>query len=182
MKIVNHTKMTKKKLQKIMDFVIPNDRRQSIMDHFGNFTIEFVEGKDEFGLNRTSFRNKTITLIYNRHYAYPYNEAQEQKELKENDPYLYRSKLRELEKITGTKYEDEYIGVLYLSATEALVFAAAHECFHLSQAAQALDNKDPEPVLSNKHADMFALSKLREWRRLYNKPVYQDPLLESFNS
>jgi hypothetical protein len=40
--------------------------------------------------------------------------------------------VREIEKITGMKYEDEHIGVLYLSAIEALVFAAAHECFHLS--------------------------------------------------
>lgn len=160
-------KMTRKKIQGIIDFVMPGE----VKDISEDFTIKFMEcGGDDIGGGIISFRNKTITLKINVDDKYPYHEAQDIKEFKENNPGLYRLEMKRFEKITGAKYDKDYIHVLYLSRIEALVFAAAHEFFHLSQ---AINDED----ISNKHADMYALSKLREWRRLHNKPVYQDPLV-----
>ena len=173
MKIINHTQIPKKKVSRIIDFVMPKDKR--IMKYFKDLTIKFIKNDDGLGLSKTSFRNDMITLVYNPDYDYPYSEAEERKD----NPLSYRLQMQKTERITGQKFVDNpqgYIDVLYLSATEALVFAAAHECFHLLQWAQAFENEDLDRGLSDKDADMYAIKKQREWRKLHNTPVYQVPI------
>lgn len=77
---------------------------------------------------------------------------------------------------------DEYVDVEYLSRDDELVFAAAHELYHMKaylygirlirkSKQKAISEEKGNEIMSEKRADLYAIRKQKEWRKFRNQPI-----------
>ena len=172
MKIENNTKWSTEKITEIIEFAMPNNKHlRSEIERV--FTIRIEEHNGGNNRNVMSPRRRMIILQTSTTRKYPWKE----------DNVLAKALDKLVRKITRpedkdwveemfgpplekmTKDGDEYLDVEYLSREEELVFAAAHEFWHVRQLCY-------DHNMSNKRADMYAIKKQKEWRKLHNQPIY----------
>ena len=168
MKIQNHTTMATKKIMEIIDFAMPNNKHlRSEIERV--FTIRIEEHNGDANRNVMSPRRRMIILQTSTTRKYPWKEDNVlAKALDKLVRKITRPEDKEwVEKIIGPDdtWDGEYLDVEYLSREEELVFAAAHEFWHVRQLCY-------DHNMSNKRADMYAIKKQKEWRKLHNQPIY----------
>ena len=166
----------------IIDFAMPSKHIKAEIQR--RFTIRVEEHDGNENQNVFSPRRKMIILQTSVSRTYPYkDDAMLAVEL---DRFLWKKTRPEdkewVEKMFGPKLNepiDEYLDVEYLSKKEELVFAAAHEFYHVKGYLHALKliRKSKEKaisedkyneIMSDRKADMYAIKKQMEWRKLHN--------------
>jgi hypothetical protein len=183
MKIDNKSIYHDNHVKKIINFVMPPLVKWFIDNKKMRVLVNIRTGNGATGQTECINKQWIVYLQVPSHYSkYPFQEI---------SPLAEKNEERKNWVLTGGGTID-YVPAFILSREEHLVHCAAHELRHIAQhlAGVVVNAKDehnidilpPEMIkdippgkFSDKDADMYAIKKQREWRRLNTQDYYAQP-------